>query len=121
MNVERVEVSAVERDEEPDYRFSLANERTFLAYLRTALALDAGALAVVQLLPDVASMPVRQICAVVLGTLGCVLSVAAYRRWAANQRAMRKGAPLPRSRVMATSAVVVACASLVAVLLVALS
>ena len=36
--MERVEVSAVERDEEPDYRFSLANERTFLAYLRTARA-----------------------------------------------------------------------------------
>ncbi|WP_363321329.1 DUF202 domain-containing protein [Saccharomonospora sp.] len=119
--MESMEVSAVEHDEEPDYRFSLANERTFLAYLRTALALDAGALAVVQLLPDVASVPVRQICAVVLGTLGCVLSVVAYRRWTANQRAMRKGAPLPRSRVMVMSTVVVACASVVAVLLVTLS
>ena len=30
---------------EPDVRFSLANERTFLAWTRTALALIAGALA----------------------------------------------------------------------------
>jgi putative membrane protein len=27
---------------EPDYRFTLANERTFLAWIRTALALLAG-------------------------------------------------------------------------------
>ena len=31
-----------EEGEEPDYRFTLANERTFLAWLRTALALIAG-------------------------------------------------------------------------------
>ena len=29
----------------PDYRFTLANERTFLAWIRTALALMAGAVA----------------------------------------------------------------------------
>ena len=28
--------------EEPDYRFTLANERTFLAWVRTALGLLAG-------------------------------------------------------------------------------
>lgn len=36
---------------EPDYRFTLANERTFLAWIRTALALIAGGVAVAQLLP----------------------------------------------------------------------
>src|SRR6185312_1745313 len=35
-----------ELGEEPDYRFSLANERTFLAWIRTALALMAAAVGV---------------------------------------------------------------------------
>lgn len=43
----------VEEESEPDYRFTLANERTFLAWLRTALALLAAAVAVVQLVPGV--------------------------------------------------------------------
>ncbi|WP_283215114.1 DUF202 domain-containing protein [Pseudofrankia sp. DC12] len=37
---------------DPDYRFSLANERTFLAWIRTALALLAGGIAVVQIVPS---------------------------------------------------------------------
>jgi uncharacterized membrane protein YidH (DUF202 family) len=38
-------------EQEPDYRFTLANERTFLAWIRTALALIAGGIAVAQLVP----------------------------------------------------------------------
>ena len=34
---------------EPDYRFTLANERTFLAWIRTSLGLMAVGLAVAQL------------------------------------------------------------------------
>ncbi|WP_031507791.1 YidH family protein, partial [Streptomyces megasporus] len=37
----------------PDYRFSLANERTFLAWIRTALALVGGGLAVNQFLTGI--------------------------------------------------------------------
>jgi hypothetical protein len=33
-------------EQEPDYRFTFANERTFLAWIRTALALIAGGVAV---------------------------------------------------------------------------
>ena len=36
------ELSWRQQGEEPDYRFSLANERTFLAWIRTALAVLAG-------------------------------------------------------------------------------
>jgi putative membrane protein len=38
-------------EQEPDFRFTLANERTFLAWIRTALALIAGGVAVAQLVP----------------------------------------------------------------------
>ena len=41
----------------PDYRFSLANETTFLAWIRTSLALIVGALGIDQLLPDIAPAP----------------------------------------------------------------
>jgi len=42
---------------EPDARFTFANERTFLAWNRTALALIAAGLAIVQLLPPFAGVP----------------------------------------------------------------
>ncbi|SEG53807.1 putative membrane protein [Thermomonospora echinospora] len=106
------------RDEEPDYRFSLANERTFLAYVRTALALDAGGLAVVQLLPDVATAAWRRAAAVALAVLGLAVMIAGYRRWSLNQRAMRRGEPLPDSWLMPVLALAVAVASGTVVLLV---
>jgi putative membrane protein len=48
--------------EEPDYRFTLANERTFLAWIRTSLALLAGGVAVVQLVPGFTSAATAVIC-----------------------------------------------------------
>ena len=44
---------------DPDYRFTLANERTFLAWLRTGLALVAGAVALASLVPDLGPVLVR--------------------------------------------------------------
>lgn len=104
--------------QEPDYRFSLANERTFLAYVRTALAMQAGALAVVQLLADVASEQWRRGAAVVLAILGLVVVVSGYRRWASNQRAMRRGRPLPDTWLIPILTASVAVASAVVILLV---
>ncbi len=101
---------------EPDYRFTLANERTFLAYLRTALALDAGGLAVVQFLTGLATPQARRATGAFLAVSGLVAAVAGYRRWRANQRAMRLGRPLPPSSVPLTLAVVVALASAIAIL-----
>lgn len=80
---------------EPDYRFSFANERTFLAWLRTALALLAGAIALRQLAPPFSVAGARTALAVGVGVLGTVLPAYAYRRWARAQRAMRNLQPLP--------------------------
>jgi putative membrane protein len=88
-------------DEEPDYRFTLANERTFLAWIRTALALVAGGVAVVQLVPALSIPGVRHGLGTVLTAAGGVLAVLAVRRWQHVQAAMRQGAELPRSRMPA--------------------
>ncbi len=76
--------------EAPDYRFSLANERTYLAWVRTALALLAGAIAVDQLTPELANPLVRGLLSVFLCACSGLLAVFAYRRWAANEASMRK-------------------------------
>ena len=83
---------------EPDPRFTFANERTFLAWSRTALALVVAGLGIVQLLPPFPGVPVgRHLLGVPLIVLGAVLAVAAYVEWVHNQRALRRGEPLPRS------------------------
>src|SRR4029079_17162866 len=65
----------------PDYRFSLANETTFLAWIRTSLALIVGALGIDQLFPDIAPGPLRIAICVALAFIGALLAVVAYRRW----------------------------------------
>jgi inner membrane protein YidH len=81
--------------EDPDPRFTFANERTFLAWNRTALALIGGGLAAGQLL-DFNSEAVRLLVSVPPILLGGVLALTSYRRWEANERAMRLNQPLPR-------------------------
>jgi putative membrane protein len=80
--------------EDPDPRFTFANERTFLAWNRTALALIGGGLAAGQLL-DFESELVRLLVALPPIVLGGVLAFTSYRRWEANERAMRLREPLP--------------------------
>ncbi|WP_027944593.1 YidH family protein [Amycolatopsis taiwanensis] len=87
-----------EEGEEPDYRFTLANERTFLAWLRTGLALVAGAVALTQLVPSFPVAGLRTGLAALLAVAGTLLSAVAYRRWARIQQAMRLGHPLPMDR-----------------------
>jgi putative membrane protein len=83
---------------EPDPRFTLANERTFLAWSRTALALVVAGLGVVQLLPPFPGVQWgRQVIGVPLIVLGAAMPVTAYWEWQRNQWALRRGRPLPRS------------------------
>jgi putative membrane protein len=103
----------------PDYRFSLANERTFLAWVRTALALLAAGIGVVNLPSHFSSRAGRQVLGVVLLVLGVVAAAASYLRWRASDAAIRSGKPLPPSRsmpIVAAGLTVVAVLALVLVL-----
>ncbi len=97
----------------PDYRFSMANERTFLAWIRTSLALIAGALAIDQLAPEIAPGPVRIMLCVILAFLGAGLAVLSYHRWGLMEEAMRNNRELPFSAVMLVMTIGVAAAALV--------
>jgi putative membrane protein len=78
---------------DPDPRFSLANERTFLAWSRTALALIAAGLAVAQFL-DVGGATGAAILAIPLVVLGGAIAGLGYHRWQLNERALRLDEPL---------------------------
>lgn len=98
-----------------DYRFTLANERTFLAYVRTALGLDAAGLAAAQFLTDVGPGWLRRLVAVALVVAGTLVAVAAHRRWSGNDAAMRSGDPLPRTSLplgLAVGAALISAAAL---------
>lgn len=88
-------------EEEPDYRFTLANERTFLAWIRTALALLAGGIAIVQFVPSFGIPGVRHGLGMVLTAGGGVLAALAVRRWQRVQTAMRRDEELPATYVPA--------------------
>ncbi|GAA4945577.1 YidH family protein [Streptomyces heliomycini] len=91
----------------PDYRFSLANERTFLAWLRTALALIGGGFAVDQFLPDL-RWAWRVGLALALLAAGALCALRAVNHWVRCERAMRRGEDLPVSRFPALLGLVVA-------------
>ena len=103
---------------EPDPRFTFANERTFLAWNRTALALIAAGLAAAQFLhfhPDW----LRLLIAVPLIVLGAGLAMASYLHWGDSERAMRLREPLHYSwmpRLLTAGIVVIAlCGGVVAI------
>jgi putative membrane protein len=92
------EAPSAAAEAEPDARYTFANERTFLAWTRTALAFIVAGLGIVQLLPPFPGVPWgRHLLGVPLIVLGAVIAAVGYRQWASNQRAMRRGEPVHRS------------------------
>jgi len=107
---------------EPDARYTFANERTFLAWSRTSLALVVGGLAIAQLLPPFPGIPWgRHVIGTPLILLGCAVSVISYLEWKASQRALRRGGPLPRSRLPQILAIAITFIGLIAAVLALLS
>lgn len=97
--------------DEPDPRFSLANERTFLAWVRTTLALLAAAAAV-----DALDLPmpdrVQRAVAVLLSVVALFTGVQAWLGWARTEAAMRLGRPLPSNRASLPIAIAVSLVAL---------
>lgn len=96
--------------DEPDPRFSLANERTFLAWIRTTIALLAAAAAV-----DAFELRIPGWLQTTLGVLlalaALLAAIQSWRGWAAAERALRHDRPLPSNDmniVLAVALVVVA-------------
>ncbi|MBT2490274.1 DUF202 domain-containing protein [Streptomyces sp. ISL-96] len=106
-----------EEGETPDYRFSLANERTFLAWIRTALALIGGGFAVDQFLPGL-SWGVRAGMALGLLAAGVLCALRAVNYWVRCEQAMRRGDDLPVTRFPTVLSLVVALVAVVMVVVV---
>lgn len=106
--------------EDPDYRFSLANERTLLAWIRTSLAMLAGGVAVVEVVPKLSIPGGRHVLGVPLVLLSIIVSLSAYRHWAMTERALRLKQPLPPSplpRVLGLGVGVISMIALVLILI----
>ncbi|MGW5332141.1 YidH family protein [Streptomyces bauhiniae] len=101
----------------PDYRFSLANERTFLAWLRTALALIGGGFAVDQFLPQLRWAWRVGLALALLGA-GVLCALRAVHHWVRCEQAMRRGEDLPVSRFPAVLSLLVAVVAVAMVVVV---
>ena len=104
-------------ENEPDYRFTLANERTFLAWIRTSLALLAAAIAVVQLVPDFGPKPLRLAAGLILAGLALTLAGNSHRRWQQVDQAIRAGQPLPKAWMPAVTAAALSVTVILAIIL----
>jgi putative membrane protein len=106
---------------EPDPRFSLAHERTFLAWIRTSLgflAAGAGVAAVAHIAGDLGVE--LKLVSLLLLVCGLVCAVGSFARWTRQERAMRTGEPLPSSPAMPFLTGVLAAVALLAIVVVGL-
>ena len=114
------DAGTADEEREPDYRFTLANERTFLAWLRTSLSLLAAGVAIVQLVPAFAIPGARAVTGGLLAALAVVAAGSGVLRWRSVETAIRRNRPLPAQRVpwvLAAGLVVLALFGLVLIVL----
>lgn len=105
----------------PDARFLLANERTFLAWTRTALALVAAGLAIAHLLPTLGNSALNLAFGLAVMALGALIAFASYKNWRENERALKERAELPRSALPRLLAMTVGISAIAAAVLTALA
>ena len=104
-------------DQALDVRFSYANERTFLAWIRTSLGLVTAGLAITQLFPPFDFPGGRRLIGLPLIALGVVVALFSFRTWRENERAMRAGRELPKSVLPRVAAVVVSIVAVIGLVL----
>ncbi|WP_199742588.1 YidH family protein [Nocardia stercoris] len=98
-----------------DYRFTLANERTFLAWIRTSLGLLAGGVAVHELVQPFRRHGARTALGVSCIVLATIVAVGAYARWRHVEAEMQAGRPLPRTVMVPILAAGIAIVAVLAV------
>jgi putative membrane protein len=103
--------------QDPDVQSQLANERTYLAWLRTALALVASGVAAARLLAGQTLRWAWELVGILLILAGVVTAAFARRRWRAIQVAIREGGPMPAPRIAVMIAVVIVVCGLIVILL----
>ncbi|MFH0411327.1 YidH family protein [Corynebacterium sp. L4756] len=89
-----------EEGEDPDPRFTLANERTFLAWIRTSLAFLAGGLALEIFAFEEIPAWMNSVVSLVLIIVSGFVAVGAAFRWALVEKAMRIGQALPAPKLV---------------------
>lgn len=96
----------------PDARFTLASERTFLAWMRSSLALLAGGIAMIHLVPEFSTGWVRTTLGLILILLSAAAALVGMRRWFQVEKAIRDGAPMPPPRELRIFAVALTAVAL---------
>ena len=105
-------------DADVDYRFLLANERTFLAWMRTALALIAGGVALDQFVVVAGARDLVTVLGIFAITLGAIVAVLGTIQWRRADRAMRSGSRMDSSAtVMVIGSILAIFALAIALLL----
>ena len=105
------------RGSEVDYRFLLANERTFLAWMRTALALIAGGVALDQFVVVAGARDLVTVLGIFAIVLGGIVAVLGTIQWRRADRAMRSAQPMNSSTTVVILGVIVALFALTIALL----